>query len=146
MANGCLTRSTPSMCGNINTVSPMIVKGCGNLADVVEDPQFYIPEQDVVEGLGKLTKEETGPIGFWTSTLTLDDRRLKIVGFTKGPLNGFVKIPANELGKSPDSVHGHLLTIRRLVRGRRETLRAAPQGPIQAHRVSYLLARGPHRG
>ncbi|KAB5528799.1 hypothetical protein GE09DRAFT_396383 [Coniochaeta sp. 2T2.1] len=60
-------------------------------------PQFYILKQDLLDGPGQFTKLENDPRGFWAGDLVLDDRKLAAVGFTGGPLDGFVKIPANAL-------------------------------------------------
>lgn len=46
-----------------------------------------------------ISRDKSYEQGFWIGTLSLDDQRIEIAGFDAGPLNGFLKIPVNALGK-----------------------------------------------
>lgn len=46
-----------------------------------------------------MTKDKSDDAGFWTGSILIQDKRVEVIGFNKGPLDGLVKIPGDSLGK-----------------------------------------------
>jgi hypothetical protein len=62
-------------------------------------PYYYIPEKDVVAGPAKMDKEEEHDQGFWLGKLCIGARTADAQGYTKGPLQGFVKVKVSDIGQ-----------------------------------------------
>lgn len=63
------------------------------------DPLIYVPLSALDGGPSKVTKDKSDDAGFWTGSILIQDKRVEVIGFNKGPLDGLVKIPGDSLGK-----------------------------------------------
>ena len=122
--SGFSIRRTPSTSGNTRIVcyykttrgpARCLHEGplwTNSLSRFFPDPQFYIPLKALEAGPSEISKQTSDAEGnYWLGTLRLGSASFQVAGFDRGPLEGYVKLPNNAIGKKEKKNQMHILRL-----------------------------------